>query len=50
MTQAELKKLYKDKKEYQAKVVRSLDELTRQGWSLPVYRDVILGDAAKVSF
>jgi hypothetical protein len=50
MTQAELKKLYKDRKEYQARVVRSLDELTRQGWSLPVYRDVILGDAAKVSF
>ena len=37
-------------KEYQAKVAQRLDELTRQGWSLPVYRDVILADAAAVEF
>jgi len=50
LTPAQLKKLYKDKKDYQAKVARRVDELTRQGWSLPVYKDVILADAASVSF
>jgi hypothetical protein len=49
-TPAQLKKLYKDAKDYRAKVARSLDALTAQGWSLPVYRDVILGDAAKLDF
>jgi hypothetical protein len=47
---SQMKKLYKDKKDYQTKVAARLDELTRQGWSLPVYRDQILADAAKVSF
>ncbi len=46
----QLKKLYKNTKSYQAKVERSLDELTIQGWFLPVYRDAILADAAKVKF
>ena len=50
LTPAQLKKLYKDKKDYQAKVARKVEELTRQGWSLPVYKDLILADAAKVSF
>jgi len=48
--QEQLKKLYKNKKEYQAKVQQRYDELMRQGWALPVYRAVVLGDAAKVSF
>jgi hypothetical protein len=46
----ELKKLYGSKEKYVAKVRERVDELTRQGWSLPVYRDRILADAAKVSF
>ncbi|MEO8259473.1 MAG: alpha/beta hydrolase domain-containing protein [Acidobacteriota bacterium] len=46
----QLKKLYKDKNDYQAKVARNVEELTRQGWSLPVYKDVILADAASVTF
>jgi hypothetical protein len=46
----QLKKLHGSPKAYQAKVARRVDELTRQGWSLPVYRDLILSDAAKVSF
>jgi hypothetical protein len=45
-----LKKLYKDTRTYRARVATRLDELTKQGWSLPVYRDVILADAASVSF
>jgi hypothetical protein len=47
---AQLKKLYRNSKDYQARVARSVDALTKQGWSLPVYREVVLGDAAKVSF
>jgi hypothetical protein len=46
----QLKKLHGSPKTYQAKVARRVDELTREGWSLPVYRDLILADAAKVSF
>ena len=50
LTAAQLKKLYKDKKDYQTKVQQRYDELMKQGWALPVYRPVVLGDAAKVSF
>jgi hypothetical protein len=31
-------------------VKKDLDELEKTGWSLPVYRDLILADAAKVNF
>jgi hypothetical protein len=50
MTAPELKKLYGSKEQYVAKVRERVDELTRQGWSLPVYRSLILADAAKVTF
>jgi hypothetical protein len=50
LTPEQLKKLYKDPRDYQAKVARRVDELTKQGWSLPVYRDLILADAAAVKF
>ena len=48
--EAQLKKLYKDKKTYQARVQQRYDELVKEGWALPVYRSVVLADAAKVSF
>lgn len=47
---ARLRALHGTSQEYQAKVARRLDELTRQGWSLPVYRERILADAAAVEF
>jgi len=50
LTQAQLKKLYKDKKDYQSKVAKRYDELTKAGWALPVYREIVLADAAAVSF
>jgi hypothetical protein len=50
LTPEQLKKLHKNPKEYQAKVARRYDELTKQGWALPVYRDVVLTDAATLSF
>jgi hypothetical protein len=46
----QLKKLYGDRKTYQDRVKKSLSEMEKAGWSLPVYRDLILEDAAKVTF
>jgi hypothetical protein len=48
--QAHLKKLYKDRKTYQGRVQQRYDELMKEGWALPVYRSVVLDDAAKVAF
>jgi hypothetical protein len=45
-----LRGLYGNRKAYQAKVAQRLDELTRQGWSLSVYRDVIFADASAIEF
>jgi len=50
ISQVDLKKLYKDKKDYVRRVERSLDEATKQGWFLPVYRRTVLADAATVTF
>jgi Alpha/beta hydrolase domain len=47
---AKLKALYKNKQAYVKAVEKRMTELERAGWSLPVYRDMILGDAAKVNF
>jgi hypothetical protein len=49
-TPEQLRKLYKDKKTYVARVQQRYDELVKEGWALPVYRPVILEDAGKVSF
>jgi hypothetical protein len=46
----QLRNLHGSKKAYQAKVAQRLNELTKQGWSLPVYRDRIVADAAAVEF
>jgi hypothetical protein len=48
--QATLRELYRDKRTYVSRVEQRLNELERAGWSLPVYRDMILADAASVSF
>jgi hypothetical protein len=50
MTPAQLKKLYRDTKDYQTRVARRYDELVKQGWALPVYRDIVIADAAAVTF
>jgi len=42
----QLRGLYEDGDDYREKVEERLDELTRAGWFLPVYRNVVLGDAA----
>jgi hypothetical protein len=46
----ELVKLYGNKKTYKNKFEKRLAELEKAGWSLPVYRDLIASDAAKVNF
>ena len=47
---ARLKQLYGDKAAYLAKVRQRLDALTSEGWSLAIYREQILDDAAGVDF
>jgi len=46
----QLQKLYGNRKTYEGRVKKDLDELEKAGWSLPVYRELILADAAKVTF
>jgi hypothetical protein len=50
LTPAQLEKLYRDTRDYQTKVARSYDDQVKKGWALPVYRGIVLADAAKVSF
>jgi hypothetical protein len=47
---AQLKQLYGNKRNYTTRVERRVAELEKAGWSLPIYRDWILADAANVSF
>jgi hypothetical protein len=50
LSKEQLKKLYKTPKEYQAKVAKRYDELVKEGWALPVYRDVVVAEAARITF
>jgi hypothetical protein len=50
LTAAQLRALHGSRAGYRAKVASRLDELTRQGWSLPVYKARIIADAAAVEF
>jgi hypothetical protein len=47
---AKLKALYKTKKAYASQFEKRAKELEKAGWALPVYRELIVGDAAKVMF
>jgi hypothetical protein len=46
----QLRQLYGSNKSYKSKVEKRLTELEKAGWSLPIYREIILADAAKVVF
>jgi hypothetical protein len=50
LSQEQMKKLYNNKKTYLDRVRRRLDEVEKAGWSLPMYRETTLADAAKVEF
>jgi hypothetical protein len=45
-----LKTLHKNKQAYVKSVETRLTALEKAGWSLPLYREMILGDAAKITF
>jgi hypothetical protein len=47
---AKLKAIYKSTQAYAKAVERRLTELEKAGWSLPVYRQMILADASNVRF
>ena len=47
---AKLRELYGSKREYLRRFETRLDELEKQGWSLPVYHDALVADAAKIDF
>ena len=49
-TKDELKQIYGNKKTFQSKFEKRLAELEKAGWSLPIYKDMILGDAKKMEF
>jgi Alpha/beta hydrolase domain len=44
-----MKILYKNKRDYQSKVEQRTNALIKEGWISPAYKDLILGDAAKVN-
>ncbi len=50
LTKEQLKKLYKSPKDYVNKVAQRYDELVKEGWALPVYREMVLAEAARVTF
>ena len=46
----QVKKLYKNPRDYYSKVARRFDELVKEGWALPVFREMVLAEAAGVKF
>jgi len=49
LTHERVKPLYKDKKDYQSKVEQRMNQLIKDGWLSPAYKDLILADAVKVN-
>ena len=49
-TPAKLKELYKNKQSYVKAVETHLTALEKAGWSLPLYHEMIVSDATKVTF
>jgi len=50
LSKEQLKKLYKNPKDYYNKVAQRYDELVKEGWALPVYREMVLAEAGRVTF
>jgi hypothetical protein len=50
LSKDQLKKLYKNPKDYYNRVAQRYDELVKEGWALPVYREMVLAEAARVTF
>jgi hypothetical protein len=49
-SKAKLRQLYGNKANYLRLVDENLDKLEAQGWSLPVYHDLIMADAQAIEF
>ena len=49
-TRDQLKQLYTSKKSYQNKFEKRVSELEKAGWSLPIYKDMLVSDAKKMEF
>jgi Alpha/beta hydrolase domain len=49
-SKTELRDVYGTRENYVRLFAARLDDLERQGWSLPLYHDLILGDARAVEF
>src|SRR5580693_948822 len=50
LSKEQVKKLYKNPQDYAKKVAQRYDELVKQGWELPVYREMIVSEASRVTF
>jgi hypothetical protein len=50
LSKEQMTALYKNKKDYQNKVEQRTNQLIKDGWLSAVYKDLILRDAAQVSF
>jgi len=50
LSKDQLKKLYKNPKDYYSRVAQRYDELVKESWALPIYRDMVLAEAARVTF
>ncbi len=49
LTKEQTQALYKNRKDYQSKVEQRTNQLIKDGWLSPVYKDLILSDAAKIT-
>ena len=50
LSKDQMKKLYRNPKDYYNKVGQRYDELVKEGWALPVYKEMVLAEASHVTF
>ena len=50
LSKEQLKKLYKNSQDYGKRVAQRYDELVKQGWALPMYREMVVSEASRVTF
>ena len=48
LSNEQMKKLYKNPKDYYNKVAQRYDELVKEGWALPLYREMVLAEAGAI--
>lgn len=50
LSKDQLRKLYKNPKDYFNRVAQRYDQLVKEGWALPIYREMALAEATRVAF